>query len=63
MNEDEKAKDIVDKFDAVTTDFELAKECAVIAAEEIIEAIGQCSVVAGYPLDYWYVVKEKIKQL
>ena len=47
----------------VTLPLSIAKKCAIIAVDEIIVAIGMCSVVAGYPLDYWEEVKLKIEML
>ena len=41
----------------------LAQQCTIVCVDEIIEAIGHCSIVAGYPLDFYIEVKKQIKKL
>ena len=61
MDAKEKAKELVDKFDNTmefSTPQRFAKQCALIAVDEILSAIG-FSVMD----EYWQEVKQEIEKL
>lgn len=69
MTPKEKARDLVDKFenysfmniDARISSFESAKQCALIAVDEIIKALRKDLPKIGLGKGYWYAVKKEIK--
>ncbi len=65
MTPKEKAQELVNKFyriiplDKMTIDFDLAKKCALIAVDEIIDELTSRGILSGF----WYEVHEEIKKL
>ena len=65
MTPKEKAKELVDKYfylfsvelENTIADYE-AKECALIAVDEILDAVG-----TNYSINYWQEVKQEIEKL
>jgi hypothetical protein len=72
MTPQQKAKELVNKFyriiplDKMTLDFDLAKKCALIAVDELLEATKRYDYTLGpnpsYN-DYWLKVKYQIENL
>ena len=81
MNKKEKAKELVDKFEYQDNygicensgikgvDLETAKQCALIAVDEIMKSHERYTpkitniADVSHTLDYWQEVKEEIKEL
>jgi len=77
MSHEEKAKELVERFKPLVTIWDCyndspqdekyiiedAKKCALIAVNLAIEAIEDCSVVAGFPLDDYKNLKTEIEKL
>ena len=72
MTPQQKAKELVDKFyriiplDKMTIDFDLAKNCALIAVDELLEATKRYDYTLGPKPsynDYWLKVKYQIEKL
>ncbi len=72
MTPQQKAKELVNKFyriiplDKMTLDFDLAKKCALIAVDELLEATKRYDYTLGpnpsYN-DYWLKVKYQIEKI
>jgi hypothetical protein len=61
MTPKEKAEELVNKYsiwcwNEVVCDYEIAKQCALIAVDEIIDK-------DGYNNDYWKEVKQELEKL
>lgn len=71
MTSQQKAKELVNKFyriiplDKMTIDFDLAKNCALIAVEEILEDNRISYMILGVGINkyYWLEVKKEIEAL
>jgi hypothetical protein len=65
MTPKEKAKELVDKFSAVPLlDSYEAKQCALVAVDEIIKAIKIAdNITFMYVIDYYQEVKQEIEKL
>jgi hypothetical protein len=67
MTPKEKAIELVNKFyriiplDKMTIDFDLAKQCALIVADEVINTI--MSVYQPITKEFWFEVKKEIEKL
>jgi len=64
MTPKEKAKELVEKYaiwnwNEVVCDYESAKQCALIAVDEIIAAVYW----RHFDQEYWKAVKQEIKKL
>ena len=59
MTPQQKAAYIILKYMAIVIKQDKAKECALVAANEIIDTLDEPSVAA----DYWYQVKQEIESL
>ena len=60
-NEEKKARELVDMFH-ITKTHKLAKQCALICVEEIIEN-EKVDNVEGNNLSYWQTIKQIIEKL
>jgi hypothetical protein len=78
MTPKEKAKELTYRFyriiplDKMTIDYNLAKKCALIAVDELIEATSvkyeynsdfELKITGKKPLQYWLDVKQEIEKL
>ena len=67
MTPQEKAKDLVDKMrDEIPChcdDWEQAKQCALIAVDELIQQQNSYNNGSFYPSNYWQEVKQEIEKL
>jgi flagellar capping protein FliD len=66
MTPQEKAKELVDKYDETLTYLESkskAKQCALIAVDELIEQQEKYNNGSFYPSNYWNEVKEQIEKI
>ena len=66
MNAKEKARELVDKYanvisDEIWYDLEIAKQCALIAVDEILTQIHNWGIVSVKT--YWNEVKQEINEL
>ena len=67
MTPKEKAKELVNKFLLNAMTYEMAKQCAIICVDEIINHIDKCG-YSGYEYDlppeiFWNEVKQEIEKL
>ena len=60
MTPKEKAQELFDKNFEVTNNYYKAKECALIAVDEILKAV---TAIAGKQYDYYVEVKQEIENL
>ncbi len=59
MTPQEKAKELIDKYYSITGPFTEAKQCALIAVDEILSVAW-----LDYPIaKYWLEVKQEIEKL
>lgn len=63
MNPQEKAKELVDKFQFILTEKQFGKECALIAVDEIIKHSPNKPIEKFDPIDYFKKVKQEIINL
>lgn len=70
MTPKEKAKELLLKYDSLTTWIsenktllQTQKQCALIAVNEIIKALRKDLPEIGLGKGYWYIVKKEIKNL
>ena len=66
MTPKEKAKELVDKFDEILTYLESktkAKQCSLIAVEELVKQEVRLNNGRFYPSKYWQEVKQEIEKL
>jgi hypothetical protein len=68
MTPKEKAEELVDKFlgyayDGISPAEENSKECALIAVDEVIEALHEHHWQNRLIIDYWEEVKHEINKL
>jgi hypothetical protein len=70
MTPKEKAKELVDKmyqhqWRKDTIEFRNAKQCALIAVEEILNThlLSEKNILGIHPVDYWQEVKQEIEKL
>jgi hypothetical protein len=70
MTPKEKAKELFDKFMKPVDGlhkypmcFDTAKQCALIAVDEIIKAVPIAPLQLEHPLYYWQEVKQEIEKL
>ena len=71
MTAKEKAKELIDKFSPLAKNWDCyndepleennAKQCAIIALDEIMKIFSEFNPWGG--LDYWYKVKQEIEKL
>jgi hypothetical protein len=65
MTPKEKAEELVNKYsiwcwNEVVCDYEIAKQCALIAVDEILNAV---TAIADKRYDYWKEVKQELEKL
>jgi hypothetical protein len=69
MTPKEKAEEFIEKFVRYTPaeeefEYPYAKQCALIAVDEILNLIGQYSIEPFiFDIDYWEEVKQEIEKL
>jgi hypothetical protein len=65
MTPKEKAKELFDKYFEATNNYYQAKQCALIAVDEIIEAVRNAydEELLGIQILYWEKVKQEIEKL
>ena len=60
MTPKEKANELIDKYTSVNGNSFFAKECAIIAVDEIITA-NPISHVGNSTINYWQAVKQQLE--
>jgi hypothetical protein len=66
MTPKEKAKELVDKYCNMESHCDDAKECALIAVDEMINILSMPNIPKYYPIvndEYWQEVKTEIENL
>lgn len=65
MTPKEKAENLFNRYYAITGPFTEAKQCAVIAVDEVIDILSLLPYGMEYlsHIDYWEEVKEEIEKL
>jgi hypothetical protein len=61
MTPKEKAQELFDKYFEVTNNYYQAKQCALIAVDEILDTIKWC--IGDSQVEYWEGVKKEIEAL
>jgi hypothetical protein len=61
MTPKEKAQELFDKYFEVTNNYYQAKQCALIAVDEILDTIKWC--IGDSQVEYWQEVKKEIEAL
>jgi hypothetical protein len=65
MKQKEKAKELFDKYFEVTNNYYQAKQCALIAVDEILKALPtfELGLQCVAKIQYWREVKKEIESL
>jgi hypothetical protein len=61
MTPKEKAQELFDKYFEVTNNYYQAKQCALIAVDEILDTVKWC--IGDSQVGYWQDVKKEIELL
>jgi hypothetical protein len=61
----EKAEELFNKYFEINSHYYQAKDCALIAVDEIINThlLSEKDIFGIHPVDYWYEVKKEIEKL